>query len=144
MIAALNLRSGENLLEVGTGSGYQAAVLALIARKVTTLERRRALVAEARARFGALRLMNVEAHLADGSAGFAEGAPYDRIVVNAAAEAPPPALLDQLGEGGLLLMPIGPRGNVRLMRFRRGAETPEDLGGADFPRLEQGVATAES
>jgi protein-L-isoaspartate(D-aspartate) O-methyltransferase len=113
--------------------------MSLLARKVTTLERRSALVAEARARMGALRLMNVQAHLADGCEGWPEGAPFDRIIVNAAAYAVPPPLFAQLAEEGILLMPLGVRGDVRLKRFRKGAEA-EDLGPIDFARLEEGVA----
>ncbi|MBL8550282.1 MAG: protein-L-isoaspartate O-methyltransferase [Hyphomonadaceae bacterium] len=140
MIAALLLTGGELVLEVGTGSGYQTAALALMARKVTTLERHRPLVADARARFGGLRLMNVQAHVADGRAGWPDGAPYDRIIVNAAAESPPPALLDQLAPDGLLLMPTGARLDMRLMRFRKSAEAPEDLGRIDMPALQEGIA----
>jgi protein-L-isoaspartate(D-aspartate) O-methyltransferase len=113
-----------------------------MARKVTTLDRRRGLLADARARLGALRLMNVQAHVADGREGWPDGAPYDRIVVNAFAEAPPPALLDQLTPDGRLVMPIAAQGDMRLKRFRTSSpDAPEDLGRiGDFPRLEEAVA----
>lgn len=139
MIAALDPRAGDMVLEIGTGSGFQGAAIASIARKVTSLERHRALAAEARGRFGAQRLMNAQAHLADGREGWAENAPYDRIVINAAVEAPPPALLEQLAEDGVLVAPIIEDGAVRLKRFRKGAP-PEDLGAIAFAPLEEGVA----
>ncbi|MGE0828289.1 MAG: protein-L-isoaspartate(D-aspartate) O-methyltransferase [Hyphomonadaceae bacterium] len=138
MLAALEPRAGDNVLEVGAGSGWQGAVLASLAKKVTTLDRHRPLAADARVRFGALRLMNIEAHGADGRLGWAENAPYDRIIVNAAAPAAPLALLEQLAEGGVLLIPIGEGQNARLLRYRRGAALPEELGAVAFTPLEEG------
>ncbi|HRE45759.1 MAG TPA: methyltransferase domain-containing protein, partial [Terricaulis sp.] len=107
VVAALDAQEGDSVLEIGAGSGYQAAVLAQLAHKVTTLERWRALAAEARQRFGQARLMRAYAHVADGREGWADDAPYDRIVINGAVAAPPPALLAQLKPGGVLLAPIG-------------------------------------
>lgn len=140
MVASLDLAPEHSVLEVGAGSGFQAGVIAQIAKRVVTLDRYRTLAAEARGKLGVLRLMHVSAHQADGRLGWPEFAPYDRIVVNAADAVAPLALLDQLAEGGVLLMPIGEIGQVRLMRFRKGAGAPDDLGPIDFAPLEDGVA----
>ena len=133
MIAALAPQAGESILEVGTGSGYQAAILASLAHKVVTLERQRSLAADARGRIGAARLMRVYVHAADGAEGWAQEAPYDRIIVNAAVPEIPQALLDQLKPGGTLLAPIG----ARLIRCRNNEH--EDLGPVAFAPLARGV-----
>lgn len=139
MIAALDLKEGHNVLEVGAGSGFQAAAIAKIARRVTSLDRRRALVIEARSRVGALRIMNVLVHVGDGLAGWAENAPYDRIVLNGGVGAAPEALMAQLAEGGALLAAVGEEGAQRLCLHRKDGET-RDLGAIVFPALEVGVA----
>jgi protein-L-isoaspartate(D-aspartate) O-methyltransferase len=133
MVAALDPQPADVVLEVGAGSGFQAAVISVLAHKVVTLERWRDLIADARARFGAARLMRTFAHVADGLEGWADDAPYDRIVVNAAMLDFPLALLDQLKAGGVLLAPLG----ERLVRYRNGRR--EDLGPIKFAPIEQGV-----
>jgi protein-L-isoaspartate(D-aspartate) O-methyltransferase len=121
------------VLEVGTGSGFQAAVLSNLAHKVVTLERWRDLAADARGRFGTARLMRTFAHVADGLEGWPEDAPYDRIIVNAALGDFPLALLDQLKTGGVIVAPLG----ERLVRYCNGRQ--EDLGPAKFAPIERGV-----
>lgn len=133
MVAALDPQSGDTVLEIGTGSGFQAAVLSALAHKVVTLERWRALAADARGRFGTARLMRTFAHVADGFEGWPDEAPYDRIIVNAAMEDFPLALLDQLKPGGVMVAPIG----ERLMRYRNGER--QDLGPVKFAPIERGV-----
>lgn len=137
VVAALDAQPNDSVLEIGAGSGYQAAVLALLAHKVVTLDRWRALAADARMRFGQARLMRVFAHCADGAEGWADEAPYDRIVLNAAAPEPPAGLLAQLKPGGTLVAPIGDAEGQRLMRWRNDAR--EDFGPVKFPLLETGV-----
>lgn len=137
VVAALDAQEGDHVLEIGAGSGYQAAVLAQLAHKVTTLERWRALGAEARQRFGQARLMRVYAHVADGREGWAEDGPYDRIVINGAVAAPPPALLAQLKPGGVLLAPIGDAEGQMLTRWRDGAA--EALGAVKYAPLDEGL-----
>lgn len=138
MLQALELRGGETVLEVGTGSGYQAAVLAAIARRVTSLERRRTLAGDARARIGQLRLMHVYVHAADGAAGWADEAPYDAIIINAAVEAPPEKLVANLAANGVIVAAH----NGRLTQWRKvdgGALAVRDIGPADLPNIEAGV-----
>lgn len=133
MAAALEPLPEHAVLEIGAGSGFQAAVLSALAHRVVTIERWRDLAADARARFGTARLMRTFAHVADGFDGWAEEAPYDRIVVNAALEDLPAPLLDQLKADGVLLAPLG----ERLVRYRNGQR--EDLGPIKFAPLERGV-----
>lgn len=123
MTQALELTPRMKVLEIGTGSGYQAAVLASLVRRVFTLERHRALLAEAEARFRALRITNIVAMLGDGMKGWPAQAPFDRILLTAAARELPPALLAQLGEGGILVAPVdtGPD-RQDVVRVRRTAE----------------------
>ena len=129
------------VLEVGTGSGYQASVLALLSRRVYTIERSRALLHQAERRFAALRLHNITTRVGDGSAGWSEQAPFRRILVTAAAESVPPALIDQLGDDGIMVVPVGPaRGGQVLVRLRRsGARLDhEELGPVRFVPLVAG------
>jgi protein-L-isoaspartate(D-aspartate) O-methyltransferase len=95
------------VLEVGTGSGYQAAILSQLARRVYTVDRHARLVREAREVFDELGLVNITAFAADGSFGLPDQAPFDRIIVTAAAEDPPGPLLAQLKIGGIMVLPVG-------------------------------------
>lgn len=107
MTSALELTGPERVLEVGTGSGYQAAILSALAREVFSIERHATLSLRARGVLDGLGITNVRFAIGDGSLGWPECAPYDRILATAAAPAIPPALLGQLAEGGLLVAPIG-------------------------------------
>ena len=123
MTASLEVGERMKVLEVGTGSGYQAAVLSRLCRRIYTIERHRALLDGAEAVFRDLDLHNVTTRLGDGALGWPEQAPFERIVVTAAAEEPPPALLDQLVVGGVMVLPLGPPDSVQtLMRIRRDGE----------------------
>ena len=108
MTEQLSVRPHHRVLEVGTGSGYQAAVLSRLAREVVSIERYRTLADQARERLQALGYSNVEVVVGDGLAGVPERAPYDRIMVTAAAEHVPETLLDQLADNGIMLLPLGP------------------------------------
>lgn len=120
MTEALAVTSRDKVLEVGTGSGYQAAILSQLARRVYTVERHRRLVLEARETFERLGLVNITALSADGSYGLPEQAPFDRIIVTAAAEDPPGPLLQQLRVGGIMVVPVGQSDAVQsLIRVRR-------------------------
>jgi protein-L-isoaspartate(D-aspartate) O-methyltransferase len=120
MTEKLELGGREKVLEIGTGSGYQAAILARLARRVFTIERHRPLVREAEQRFATLRLGNVVTLFGDGTKGWPEQAPFDRIIVTAAAPEVPQVLLDQLAPGGILMMPVGAEyQDQRLVRVRR-------------------------
>ena len=107
MTQALDVSPRDKVLEVGTGSGYQAAVLAQLARRVYTVDRHKRLVREADQIFKSLDLANVTAFAADGSFGLSDQAPFDRIIVTAAAEDPPGPLLAQLRIGGIMVLPVG-------------------------------------
>ena len=108
-VEALRLRGHETVLEVGAGSGYQAAVLGRLAKKVHGIEIIPELVTRAREALESLGIDNVQIHCANGRDGWPDGAPYNGIVVAAAAEEVPPALMDQLAEGGRLVIPVGDR-----------------------------------
>ena len=118
---ALSLTGDELVLEVGTGSGYSAAVLAGLGRKVLTIERIPELAASARGRLDELGFGNVEVVVGDGSVGLPERAPFDGIAVHATAPSPPPHLLDQLAAGGRLVIPIATDRADMLTVFRRNA-----------------------
>ena len=120
MTQALDVSSRDKVLEVGTGSGYQAAILSKLARRVYTIARHRRLVVEARQIFEDLALSNITAITGDGSFGLPEQAPFDRIIVTAAAEDPPGPLLAQLKVGGIMVVPVGQSDTVQhLIRVRK-------------------------
>jgi protein-L-isoaspartate(D-aspartate) O-methyltransferase len=138
MSEAIALRGDECVLEIGTGSGYQAAVLGALAERVVSIERLPRLAAEARRALDKLGVGNVVVHLGDGTLGRPAEAPYDAIVITAAAPAVPEPLLEQLAPGGRLVAPIGPREGQRLVRIDRGADgrfTREVLGPCRFVDL---------
>ena len=113
MTQSLKVQPRDKVLEVGTGSGYQAAVLSQLARRVYTVDRHQALVQEARGVFERLALHNITAIMADGSFGLPEQAPFERIIVTAAAEDPPGPLLAQLQIGGIMVVPVGQSDTVQ-------------------------------
>ena len=120
MTQALNVGPRDVVLEIGTGSGYQAAILSLLCRRVMTVDRHRRLVVEAEEVFRRLGLTNITARVADGSFGLPEQAPFDRIMVTAAAEDPPGPLLSQLKVGGIMVVPVGQSDAVQtLIRVTR-------------------------
>ncbi|MDN5786252.1 protein-L-isoaspartate(D-aspartate) O-methyltransferase [Pseudorhodobacter sp.] len=120
MTQALAVQPRDTVLEVGTGSGYQAAILSQLARRVYTVDRHRRLVREATEVFKALGLSNITAFAADGSYGLPDQAPFDRILVTAAAEDPPGPLLAQLKIGGIMVVPVGQSDAVqRLIKVTR-------------------------
>lgn len=120
MSQALNVQPRDKVLEVGTGSGYQAAILSHLARRVYTVDRYRRLVQGARQVFDQLELSNITAVTADGSFGLSDQAPFDRILVTAAAEDPPGPLLAQLKIGGIMVLPVGQSDTVQsLIRVTR-------------------------
>ena len=130
---------GHEVLEVGTGLGYQAAVLAQLARRVWSVEIVEEFAAEAEQRLKRLGIENVAVRVGDGSRGWPEHAPFDRILVAAGAERPPTALLDQLAPGGRLVMPVGPPEAQRLAVFDKagdGAVGRRDLIPVRFGELE--------
>jgi protein-L-isoaspartate(D-aspartate) O-methyltransferase len=119
MAEALELTGCERVLEIGAGSGYQAAVLSLLAREVITVESRTSLALAAQERLSALGYANVNVHNGDGSAGFPDAAPYDAILVTAGAPEIPRVLADQLQEGGRLVIPVGDQDNQNLVQARQ-------------------------
>ncbi len=121
MTQALDVSARDKVLEVGTGSGYQAAILSQLARRVYTVDRHKRLVREADAVFQALDLANITAFAADGSYGLPDQAPFDRIILTAAAEDPPGPLLAQLRIGGIMVLPVGQSDAVQsLIKVTRG------------------------
>lgn len=129
MTQALQVHPRDKVLEVGTGSGYQAAILSQLARRVYTVDRYRRLVREARALFDEMELTNITALLGDGSFGLPDQAPFDRILVTAAAEDPPGPLLAQLKIGGIMVVPVGQSDTVqsliRVVRHENGFDYDE-------------------
>jgi protein-L-isoaspartate(D-aspartate) O-methyltransferase len=120
MTAALAAQPQDRVLEIGTGTGYQTAVLAGLVAQVFTVDRFRTLVEAARSRFRTLKLANITSRAGDGMEGWPEQAPFERILVTAAAEDVPHALTEQLRVGGVLVMPVGPVDGVqKLMRLER-------------------------
>ena len=129
MTQALNVQPRDKVLEVGTGSGYQAAILSQLARRVYTVDRYRRFVAQAREVFDSLKIVNITAFTADGSFGLPDQAPFDRIIVTAAAEDPPPPLLAQLRIGGIMVLPVGQsdavQSLIRVTRTEQGFDYDE-------------------
>ncbi|MCB1487611.1 MAG: protein-L-isoaspartate(D-aspartate) O-methyltransferase [Bauldia sp.] len=143
MTMALDPRPDDRILEVGTGSGYQAAVLSRLCERVYTIDRFRTLVTTAQSRFRTLKLTNIEAMVGDGMKGWPEHAPFDKIIVTAAGEEVPEELFEQLGEGGILVAPVGPQDAVQILkRYTRTASGIEETRLADvrFVPLIPGVA----
>ena len=137
MTEALELTGEEKVLEVGTGSGYQTAILAKLARFVVTTERVAALAEAAEQLLQNLGYTNVEVHLAEATLGWQKGAPYDAIMVTAGAPEVPQALLAQLAVGGRLVIPVGSRYVQQLCKVIKGKKknTVENLGGCRFVSL---------
>lgn len=142
MTESLLLGERSNAIEIGTGSGYQTAVLARLCRRVFSIERHRGLVVEAERRFAELRLRNIVCRVGDGGKGWPEQLPYDRVIVTAAAPDIPAALVDGLAPGGVLVVPVGDEHrDQRLLRIRRGEHgiETEELGGVRFVPLVAGL-----
>lgn len=137
MTEALELTGSEKVLEVGTGSGYQAAILAKLARSVVTTERLPPLAETAKQVLDSLGYTNIEVHLAEETLGWQGGAPYDAIMVTAAAPMVPSDLLAQLAIGGRLVIPVGSRYVQQLYKITKGRKknTIQNLGGCRFVSL---------
>jgi protein-L-isoaspartate(D-aspartate) O-methyltransferase len=143
MTEQLKVEPQHRVLEVGTGSGYQAAVLSRLAREVVSIERYRTLADGARARLGSLGYGNVEVRHGDGLAGVPERAPYDRVIVTAATETIPQALVDQLADDGVMMLPLGPHSAPQqLVKVTKGEQgiKQEALIGVRFVPLLPGQA----
>ena len=143
MTEALKLSGKEKILEIGTGSGYQAAILAELAEQVYSIERLPAIAKRARRMFDELMYSNIVITIGDGTLGWKEHSPYDRIIVTAASPYPPKTLLEQLKIGGRLIIPIGDEFTQDLTLYIRDSETEyskESYGGCRFVKLigEQG------
>jgi protein-L-isoaspartate(D-aspartate) O-methyltransferase len=142
MTQALGVTPRDKVLEVGTGSGYQAAILSQLARRVYTVDRHRRLIRDAEAIFRKLDLTNITAVAADGSFGLPEQAPFDRIIVTAAAEDPPGPLLAQLRIGGIMVLPVGQsdavQSLIKVVRTPDGYEY-EELRPVRFVPLVEGL-----
>ena len=137
MVQALELRGDEKVLELGTGSGYEAAILAELAQKVVTVECIPELAESAKQVLDKLGYSNIEVHVAGRTLGWTEGAPYDAIIVSAGAPTVPQVLLEQLTWNGRLVIPVGSRWQQELLRvtkLRKGNEI-ENLGGCYFVPL---------
>ena len=137
MTELLSLKPEDRVLEIGTGCGYQAAVLAALVRQVTTIERIPEVAVLARANLAAVSSKNVDVIVGDGTLGYPEKAPYEGIVITAATPAVPGPLIEQLAEGGRLVAPVGGRDIQELIRLRKkdGSTTEEHHGGVRFVPL---------
>jgi protein-L-isoaspartate(D-aspartate) O-methyltransferase len=123
MTQMLNVEPTHTVLEIGTGSGYQTAILSKLARRVHTIERHKPLADLAKTRFDSMKLRNITPHVGDGSKGWPHGAPYERILVTAAAEKVPQELLTQLAIGGIMIIPVGPHvADQHLLKLTRISE----------------------
>ncbi len=138
MTAILDPEPDSRVLEIGTGSGYQTALLAPFCQSVYTVERIADLAEKAKVRLGKMGLANVFYKVGDGSLGWPEKAPFDRIMVTAAAGQTPPALIEQLAAGGRMVIPVGPRGWQDLMlvkKSKKGKVTQQSLEKVAFVEL---------
>ncbi len=137
MTEQLALTGKEKILEIGTGSGYQAAVLSHLATRIFSVERVSELAARTRKLLDSLHYTNVIIRVGDGTQGWAEHAPYDAIIVTAASPKVPAALIEQLAEGGRLVIPVGPEHTQELIKItkKRGRIIRESLGGCRFVKL---------
>lgn len=144
MTQALKLDDRCKVLEIGTGSGYQAAVLARLARRVYSVERYRTLSRESEARFEAMRLTNIVTRIGDGSVGWPEQAPFDRIILTASAPTRPDAILEQLKDGGIAVAPVDRETRQVLVRYVREGDsiTETDIMDVRFVPLVKGEARA--
>jgi len=142
MTEALELNDRKKVLEIGTGSGYQAVILSKLCRRLYTIERHKPLLDAAEARFARLGLHNITTLLSDGSKGWPAQAPFERIMVTAAAHDVPPVLIEQLAVGGIMIIPLGD--HVSYQRLYKVTRTEddfemEDLGGVRFVPLVAGM-----
>ncbi len=149
MTQALRLDEDDRVLEIGTGSGYQAAIVAQIASRVYTIERKHSLFLKARALFDRLKYYNIVTRYSDGTTGWMDESPFDAIIVTAGAPAIPPALVDQLAPGGRMVAPVGSESSqklIKLIKDASGRVRMSDLGGCRFVKLigEQGWPTKTS
>ena len=142
MTQALRINPRDKILEIGTGSGYQAAILSLLGRRVYTIERHHRLVRKAKGLIESLDFANVTCIFADGSYGLPDQAPFDRILVTAAAEDPPGPLMAQLKIGGIMVLPVGQSGTVqnliRVTRTEKGYHY-DDIRDVRFVPLVEGL-----
>lgn len=142
MTQALEVSSRHKVLEIGTGSGYQAYILSLLCRRLFTVERHRLLLQQAEKRFESLRCYNITTKRSDGGRGWIEQAPFERIMVTAAAQDIPPVLVDQLAVGGIMIVPIGADEDhqdlLKVTKTDTGIDV-EDLGGVRFVPLVSGL-----
>ena len=147
MTEALKVGPRMKVLEVGTGSGYQAAILSLLCRRVYTVERYRVLLKEAEERFAEMRLTNITSRVADGYKGWPEQAPFDRIIVTAAAPEMPPVLVEQLATSANMVLPVGRSTTdqqiVRVTKNEDGSIETEKLMAVRFVPLVDGLAQDE-
>lgn len=145
MTQALAVGDRMKVLEIGTGSGYQAAVLAQLCRRLYTIERHKPLLKEAEDRFKRLRVHNITAMYGDGSRGWPEQAPFERIMVTAAAHDIPPVLVEQLAVGGIMVLPLGEahaleQDLIKITKLADGDLHIDHLGPVRFVPLLEGVA----